>query len=146
VWVFSKIGFFSAVAAIKKGRPDPSRVCVRARVRRHLVNLCERFGLDRSIIGSSDRSDYRYRILVPARLWAAMTWTLAGEIEYTNFKDAVLQAGDAAYEEALHRVWSAMYGVQANDPETPRPGPTVQRVDLFPADFYGPDLKESDDR
>jgi hypothetical protein len=146
VWVFSKIGFYSAVAAIKKGRPDQSRVCVRARVRRHLVNLCERFGLDCSLISSSDRSDYPYRILIPARLWAAMAYYLAAEIDYTNFKDAVLQTGDAAYENALHRVWSVMCDVQANDPETPRPGPTVRRVNLFPTDFYGPDLKESDDR
>jgi V8-like Glu-specific endopeptidase len=55
MWMFTNIGFFSAVAAIKDGKTDPSRVVVRGRRREHLVALMDAFKLTAKRVWSNGR-------------------------------------------------------------------------------------------
>lgn len=122
MWIFTKYGFFSAVCARKgtgrHGQPiDPARLMIRARVRRHLDALKERFPalLGHSEIVDSQDTDYAYRIFVDKPIWSQALGELAEETDYDNFKAEVAhhqgRAGDE-YEGSLHRVWAVMYELQ----------------------------------
>lgn len=114
MWLFTRHGFYSAVSALQGKKVDRSRVVVRARIRIHLVNLCEAFHVlpDQRKITSSEQSDYRYRLVVPADVWAQVVHDLACDIDYPNFKDA---CPDEEYHELLVRVWSAGYSAQQRE-------------------------------
>lgn len=112
MWLFSKIGFFSAVACQNKDKtPDFSRICVRARVRQHLENLVKLYDHNYEILETPDR-DYRYRIITTAKEWEGLVSVITSRIDYTNFKDSVATTGDISYETSLHNVWDVMYGLQ----------------------------------
>ncbi len=122
MWLFTKYGFFSAVCARqgdgKHGRPvDPKRIMVRARVRKHLEALRERFP---DLLASSEilefiGSDYAFRLFVDKKAWSQVLVGVNEELNYDNFKSEVArfqgQSG-AAYEHSLHEVWSIMYRLQ----------------------------------
>ena len=122
MWIFSKYGFFSAVCARQgdgsHGQPvDPERMMVRARDRRHLEALIARYPkfLGDAEIKAFPGTDYAYRIFVPKAVWAKVLAGLGDDVDYDNFKSEVarFQGRDgAAYEHALHDVWSVMYGLQ----------------------------------
>ncbi len=120
MWLFTKYGFFSAVCARKddgqKGRRvDPTRIMVRARVRKHLEDLQKRFP---ELIGNCEvlefsGSDYAYRIFADKPVWTKVLVGLSEEIDYDNFKSEVERFhGRDAYERSLHDVWSVMYRLQ----------------------------------
>ena len=122
MWIFTKHGFFSAVCARQGdgGHQEPvdaERIMVRARVRRHLEALKEQFPdlLDECEIQASTRTDYAYRLFVPKPAWVQVLAGLAEETDYDNFKSEVAHhqgAAGAAYEHALHDVWSVMHKLQ----------------------------------
>ena len=122
MWVFTKHGFFSAVCARQgnreHGQPiDPDRIMVRARVRGHLEALKERFLslLGQCDIDESTETDYAFRIFIDKRVWSEVLAGLADETDYDNFKSEVARhqgRAGAAYEHALHGVWSVMYRLQ----------------------------------
>lgn len=121
MWLFTRYGFYSIVSARQGGRRhgpiDPDQLMVRARRREHLEALQARFpeALGSVPIADSTDTDYAHRIVVPKATWVRVAAALAEEIEYGNFKSEVashLGAGGAAYEHALHEVWSVMYGLQ----------------------------------
>ena len=122
MWLCTKFGFFSAVCARKgdgkKHRPvDPDRIMVRARDRKHLELLQEKFPELRPFeIHESAASDYRFRLFCPKGTWAHVACQLALDVDYDNFKSEVKRFGrsGAKYESALHSVWSTMYGVQTS--------------------------------
>ena len=102
----------------KHGQPiDPSRIMVRARVRGHLEALKSRFPdlLGGCEILDSGGTDYAYRLFVAKPAWMQVVAELAEETDYDNFKSEVAchqgKAG-AAYEHALHDVWSVMNRLQ----------------------------------
>ncbi len=120
MWLFTKYGFFSAVCARqgdgKQGRPvDPARIMVRARVRKHLEELQQRFP---DLIGDCKvleftGSDYAYRIFVDKPVWTKVLIGLNEETDYDNFKSEVERfRGRDAYERSLHNIWSVMYRLQ----------------------------------
>ena len=120
--VFTKHGFFSAVCAREgdgeRGRPvDPDRIMVRARVRGHLEALKERFTdlLGQCEIQEFAGADYVFRIFVAKPAWSQVLAGLAEETDYDNFKSEVARhpgRPGAAYEDALHEVWSVMNRLQ----------------------------------
>ena len=122
MWIFTRYGFFSAVCARlqdgQHGQPiDPNRLMIRARVRQHLDDLRSRFPdqLGACQILEHTGSDYAYRIFVDKPTWCEVMAALAAETDYDNFKTEVLrhQGKDgAAYEHALHKVWSVMNQLQ----------------------------------
>ena len=122
MWPFTKHGFFSAVCARqgngKHGQPvDPGRIMVRARVRSHLEALKSRFP---ELLGSceildSGGTDYAYRLFVAKPAWMQVVAELVEETDYDNFKSEVARhqgKAGAAYEHALHDVWSVMNRLQ----------------------------------
>ena len=121
MWIFTRYGFYSVVSArqggLRHGPIDPTQLMVRTRRREHLEALQARFPAELasvSIAHSTD-TDYAHRIVVPKATWVRMAAALADEIDYGNFKSEVarhLGSGGAAYEHALHDVWSVMYSLQ----------------------------------
>ena len=122
MWIFTRYGFFSAVSARhgagKHGSPiDPDRIMVRARVRKHLEDLKQRFP---DLLSACDTkefagSDYAFRVFVDKRAWSAVLSRLGDETDYDNFKSEVARyqgRAGAAYERSLHDVWSVMFKLQ----------------------------------
>jgi hypothetical protein len=122
MWLFTRHGFFSAVCARQgdgeHGQPvDPERIMVRARVRAHLEALKKRFPslLEQHDVQTFAGSDYAYRIFVAKSVWCQVLGELGRETDYDNFKSEVAHhqgSAGAAYERALHDVWSVMYRLQ----------------------------------
>lgn len=118
MWLFTQYGFYSVVCARDLegdgSRFDPEHVMVRARSRRHLESLQQRFPELASLpIGDTANTDYRFRIVVPKTTWAEVARALAGEIDYGNFKSRVhSRTSDADYTHALHEVWAVMEKLQ----------------------------------
>jgi hypothetical protein len=90
---------------------------VRAQVFGHLDALKSRFP---DLIGDceildSGGTDYIYRLFVAKPAWRQVVAELAEETDYDNFKSEVARhqgKARAAYEHALHDVWSVMNGLQ----------------------------------
>ncbi|MHB1423074.1 MAG: hypothetical protein ACYC3I_07745 [Gemmataceae bacterium] len=122
MWLFTKYGFFSAVCAREgdgnHGKDvDPKRIMVRARVRKHLEALLERFPklLGNCQVHEFMGSDYAFRIFVDKPVWSQVLLGLNEELDYDNFKSEVahFQGRDGdAYERSLHKVWEVMYRLQ----------------------------------
>lgn len=121
MWLFTRYGFFSVVLARQvidghvTGKPDPSRVMIRARQLNHLEMLLKRFpGLGNPKILETRGTDYRYRAVVPHDAFADVAKTIAAEIDYTNFKSECADTSpeDSGYLDALHSVWDVHYGMQ----------------------------------
>jgi len=122
MWLFTKYGFYSAVCA-RQGDGGhgqlvaPDRIMVRARVRNHLEALRKRFA---GILGDCEirelpGSDYAFRIFVDKPAWSQVLVGLNEELDYDNFKAEVANVQGregAAYEQALHEVWSVMHRLQ----------------------------------
>ncbi len=117
MWIFTRYGFYSiACAGTPDGSLDLENVMVRARLREHLCGLQERFpDLAGAEIIITPHRDYRYRLVVPKRVWASILFELTLEQEWSNFKDeAEAYQGErgAEYVHALHQIWYVMHGLQ----------------------------------
>ncbi len=116
MWIFTKYGFYSIVCAKRDGEGGPSKIMIRARMRRHLENLADRFpALKDAEIKTTTDTDYRYRLFLKKETWAGVLFELAQEQDYSNFKDEAARNRDAVgsrYVDALHEVWSVMYPLQ----------------------------------
>lgn len=96
---------------------DLQRLMVRARVRRHLEAIRERFPdlLAECEIKEFPGSDYAYRFFVEKDVWSKVLVGLNEDVDYDNFKSKVArhQGRDGkAYEHSLHEVWSVMNRLQ----------------------------------
>lgn len=113
MWIFTRYGFYSV--SFQK-----NRMAVRARVRRHLERLVERFPeeLQGTGIAVSDHADYRYRIHADRENWVRVVRALAEEQTWGNFKSEVGRfQGYDGYERALHEVWATMMKLQRDEKE-----------------------------
>jgi hypothetical protein len=105
----------------KQGKPiDTTRLMVRARVRRHLEALKERWPdhLGPCDIRTFAATDYAFRMCVDKHAWSRVLSELALETDYDNFKSEVARHQGSAgspYEHALHDVWAVMYRLQERD-------------------------------
>jgi len=116
MWMFTKLGFITAVAARKgNGEPwqpvDPDRIAIRTRTRQQLENLIARFPDDLGGVPIWDDplADYRYRIFVPKPTWVRIAAELADEIDYDRFKPAITNfPGSKEYHDRLLDVWAVM--------------------------------------
>jgi hypothetical protein len=117
VWILAVTGFYSIACASKPdGTLDRQTVMVRARCKQHLQNIKTRFArLSGVEIVTLPNRDYRYRLIIPKAVWVGVLAELAGEQEWSNFKNQVAkQQGKrgAAYTAALHDVWEIMRSLQ----------------------------------
>jgi len=107
MWLFTRYGFFS----VSCPDWDRDKLQVRARCKRHLAELQNRFPhLVPFPIRESPNNDYRYRMIVPNDVWVETVSMLAKEQTWSNFKtEAARFQNDKAYDHALHEIWSLMY-------------------------------------
>ena len=121
MWVFTRYGFFSiACARNKNGSIDIDRVMVRARMRKHLDNLRERFpdsAFGRAEILRDAGTDYLFRVIVAKSEWAAALSQMAMEQTWPGFKSEAarferLHEDSSRYVDALHQVWWSMAKLQ----------------------------------
>lgn len=117
MWLFLKYGFYSIACATKPdGTLDKDTVMIRSRRDDHLQNVKGRFAAlaDVAITSLPDR-DYRYRLVVPKKVWVPILAELAEEQDWSNFKnEAAAYQGHrgASYSSALHDVWEVMHRLQ----------------------------------
>lgn len=123
MWLFTDLGFYSAVA-VDEGRDGSpwlddsyeqgSRVMIRARDSEHLLLLIHYTELPRDTkVYETPQFDYRYRIVIEKEIFAAVMDRLTERVTYSNFKDHVAQDSPLEwsvddYAVALHRVWYIM--------------------------------------
>jgi hypothetical protein len=117
MWIFTRYGFYSIACASKPdGSTDVSAVMIRARSADHLKDLQQRFpSLASAELLTWPNRDYRYRLIVPKAVWAAVVGELVQEQDWSNFKSEVARyqrTPGSDYVHALHEVWSVMYGLQ----------------------------------
>lgn len=109
MWLFTIYGFFSVVV---KG----NTVYVRARNKRHLINLKKRFRVWIGAVSIQEDvgTDYKWRIGVSRKTWGVISEYLAAEITWDNFKHKVKTSKltDKAYLDVLHDVWFKMMQYQ----------------------------------
>lgn len=133
MWIFTCYGFFSiACASHQNGTIDPDTVMVRARSKKHLLNLKDRFPVlaNQSVLNWPNR-DYRYRLIIPKSDWVAILSAMAEEQTWSNFKSEAARRGGQvgpAYTSALHDVWSRMYRLQPA--EERRSSSSVRRTEI----------------
>jgi hypothetical protein len=119
MWTVSTIGFFSVV----QDRQKRGFVLVRARAKADIWNLYRQFstaykgGRTRRFKmtkpKAAEHRDYRWRVGMKQRDWAAIVYRLAMRIDYGNFKDAVHDQPDQSNKNSAYlSIWSAMLRVQ----------------------------------
>ena len=131
MWILATTGFYSIVQ--KPWDRAKGTLTIRARVRRDLINLKERYLPSLADIIETEDSDYRYRATAPQDEVVQAMAKITADIDYDNFKDAV--AARQGYERAAiyHDVWSDLYRLQrikASGEATNPPFPPV----LIPVD------------
>jgi len=104
MWIFTTIGFFSAV----QKQDDPTVIQVRARVREDLVRLKEAVPGASEILALPNR-DYPYRVYMSHGDWAGFCAGMAESIDYPNFKDAVKKISGYERGSLYMGVWSVMH-------------------------------------
>jgi len=103
MWIFTTRGFYSIVQA-----PVPGRMLVRARFEGDIEAL-----LPGAEVSVTPERDYMYRTIVtPEDVIAALS-KVTLDIDYPNFKDAVL---DDKRHPAYGNVWGIMYNAGDNRP------------------------------
>ena len=109
MWIFSEIGFFSAV----ENYFETDNVLVRGRFKQDLENLqqviIEQEGLELELMITPE-NDYHFRLNVPKDVWGRVCQGLAAGITYHNFKNHV--HGKPDRDHAYMECWVAMNRVQ----------------------------------
>ena len=98
MWLYTKLGFYSAV--VKRG---DNRVSVRSYVKQDLVNLIQHFGLHTEIWHTPD-ADYNYRIKLEREEFAHVMAELVLQLDYSNFKAEVATSADYSRLVAYHEI------------------------------------------
>lgn len=112
MWLFTVYGFFSI--SVQDGK-----TVVRARLQKHLEALAKRFPNEVSVaaIVTTMQADYRYRVVLTKKAWAAVNAELVAEQSWANFKNEAAKVnGQDDYLRTLHQIWEVMYGVQRRAP------------------------------
>lgn len=101
MWVFTRNGFYSAVA----DSTDDSYIIVRGRCKQDLDRLAKAINLSNTKVTHTPLADYPYRLRTPDIAWSLYLSREAKAIDYTNFKNAV---NDNTRHNAYLDVWTAM--------------------------------------
>lgn len=109
MWVFSRAGFFSAVA---KGNGAHAEICVRARVLADFDKMRELYYPEMSRVHTNQGTDYPYRIYMTRSEWARVMDRMAYDVDYKNFKGMVSAERGYAVADLYSDVWSVMYGAE----------------------------------
>jgi len=153
MWVFTELGFFSAVRYNEATDPKsktkgklaknaPVKVMVRARVYQDLQNLVELYDGTNVLHATEPLEilewkgrDYPYRVIMLRETWADLLELIAGDIKYTNFKDHIKKVQGSARSGIYSGVWSVMYDAEFK--LDPKPSTTQRNIDYFGDDTFG---------
>jgi hypothetical protein len=128
MWISTKYGFFSVVAAHEqvdaphagserrefRYTPHPTLVMIRARSKVHLQKLASVVPeLRPGSIQTTEDTDYPHRIITSRATLGRVMVAILADLDYTNFKSAVehKQPRDHKYVHFLHDVWSLGLGM-----------------------------------
>ncbi len=119
MWIFCKLGFFSAV----QHRDKPGILLVRGRFAGDLEHLLDRLSPeDRGLcspVMETPNADYFYRMEMPKHVFAKAVGEIAGEISYGNFKGSVHE-GSSPRDAAYMGCWSELRAGQLADASSRR--------------------------
>lgn len=107
MWLFTPLGFFSAVQ--KNGT---THLTIRARVASDLVALRERYLSESSEIESKAGTDYPYRLTVSHASFSDALAKMGRDIGYGNFKDEVANWQGPERAHVYSKVWSTLLGLE----------------------------------
>lgn len=110
MWMMTPRGFYSAVQ--KSADKDTPFLTVRARSKQDLENLADLLPEDVEPYREERWTDYPWRIRIDVADWTKICATLALEIDYSNFKDAVKDRQGAARAKVYSRVWGALRDIE----------------------------------
>lgn len=113
MWLITNFGFFSVVE--KPDDKEEGTLTVRSRVRSDLEMLRDRYLPGMQDIQADKGSDYKYRARVPRGAVAIAALDMVRDINYSNFKNSVSKAQGHKRESLYHKVWNALYDLQAGD-------------------------------
>lgn len=119
MWVFSRIGFYSAV---KKPGLKSGKLEIRARCRGDLIRLLHATGTKTKII-ENEGTDYPFRVRLNKSVWADFVCDQAMSIDYPNFKSTIDTNRFESYVQKNRRhkaymgVWAAMLGLEETLPK-----------------------------
>lgn len=126
MWLFTTIGFYSAVRVadkdrdcIPKGRdPEEQYIMIRGRVREDVENLAVL--LKESCITESEPEilewvgrDYPYRVIIEKDEWVELLSELADMVDYSNFKNTVKKCAGVARAGLYSRIWGVMLSAES---------------------------------
>ena len=124
MWVFTSIGFFSAVATGSIMEDGAKEIAIRARAHEDITRLANLIGTlsggDKPEILMLPNRDYPYRIHVADLTWMTAIADIAMEIDYTNFKSNVSKVDGYDRAQVYSKVWSVMLDLErkvGNDPK-----------------------------
>ena len=106
MWVFTTAGFYSVVAH----RTRHGYVLVRARTRADMEAL--KAWIPDLQVFEDQAADYRWRAAVTTANWQNALASLAGAIDYDNFKDAVAERQGHDRARIYSGVWSLLRVLQ----------------------------------
>lgn len=108
MWLFTLEGFYSITAKAPAG---PDEVCIRARVRKDLDNLRNKYlpTLGPTIAGTG--TDYQYRAVAKRKDWAEALAKMGEDCNYSNFKGKIGMESHARSHEYM-TVWSHLYDLE----------------------------------
>ena len=108
MWIFCKLGFFSAV----QHRDKPDTLLVRGRfggdLERLLSNLSPEDREQCSPVTETPNADYLYRMEIPKLIFAKAVEEIAEEIGYGNFKDSVHESYSSPRDAAYMGCWAEL--------------------------------------
>ena len=114
MWIFTREGFFS----VTDNRRDETTktVMVRARVKDDLIRLIEQIAdqTEEPSIIETPTADYRYRIVIPRKVWGEYLRLAAMTLDYTNVK-GTLAPTDPRHT-AMRKCWDARGALQPGGP------------------------------
>jgi len=107
MWLITNFGFFSVVQ-----KPGEKQLTIRARVKKDLENLRQKYipNLGETLEGVG--TDYRYRAKVSHEDFAEATKKMVFDIDYSNFKNSVAAKQGEKRERIYHKVWATLLDLE----------------------------------
>lgn len=124
MWLMTRYGFFSIVE--KPADRDDGMLTVRARVRGDLDALRKHVMPGLGLIAEQAGTDYRFRARALRVDVSAALAKLAGELDYSNFKDEVALKQGKGRAAVYGKVWDVLYGLQSEAFVLPAAATTVK--------------------
>ncbi len=109
MWILTKFGFFSAVQ--KQADVAENMLTIRGRVKDDLEAL-RHYLPDMGNITTSNNADYRYRVRVSKASFAEALPQMVMDIDYSNFKDKVMQTQGRGRARTYSKVWGTLRDLQ----------------------------------